>query len=235
MNLRFRGALADAENGRDFVMLKTFDVVQDERGARTLWKPLDGSLELEPPDSTITHGSGSCHRLLVQCCRRSSRFGLAALQVIEAPVHRQAIQPCSDRRLAAKFRELSIGQQKNFLQQVLGVRPRTTHPPREVEQPRGMLAIQLLESWNISFGHSQTLDDSAMCRVALRWTGRKIYKCLRLCSLPTLAGPASLCEVGDASARNDDALCEEERAFGEQVAAVPAQFASRGNDAVTGD
>jgi hypothetical protein len=96
---------------------------------------------------------------------------LTALQVIETPVHRQAIEPGPYRGVAAKFRELSIGQQKDFLQQVLRVGLGPAHSPREVEQPRRMLSIELLESWHISFGHSLTLDDSALGRVAVASAG----------------------------------------------------------------
>jgi hypothetical protein len=56
------------------------------------------------------------------------------------------------RGVAAKLRELSIGQQKDFLQQVLRVGPGAAHPPREVEQPCRMMSIELLESWQLSLG-----------------------------------------------------------------------------------
>ena len=167
VNLRFRGALADAEDGRD---LRGAGILR-RRGGRTprapLRQPRDGSLEVEPLDSAVSHRSGSRHRLLIEHRRRAARPGLAALQVIETPVHRQAIQPGSDRGVAAKFRELSIGQQKDFLQQILRVGPGAAHPPREVEQPRRMLPIELLESWHISFGHSARLDEVGLGRVAL--------------------------------------------------------------------
>ena len=186
MNLRFRRALADAEDGRDFVMLKSFDVVEDERRARPFGQPRNGTLEVEPFESAISSplavpassprpASSSQH----------ARPRLAALQVIETPVHRQSIQPGSDRGVAAKFRELSIGQQKDFLQQILGVGPGAAHPPREVEQPRRMLPIELLESWHISFGHSPRLDDVALGGVA---SASQHWKIRRLLDLQNVVG-----------------------------------------------
>ena len=100
--------------------------------------------------------------------RRAAGPRLPALQVIEAPVHRQAIEPGPHRGVAAKFRKLSIGQQKDLLEQVLRVGAGPAHPPREVEQPRRMLLIELLESWDISFGHSASLDEPGPPGVAGR-------------------------------------------------------------------
>ena len=115
VNLRFRCAFADAEDRGDFVVLKPFHVVEHERRASAFGQPRNSPLEIQPLGSDIRHDLGSGHRLLVERRRGPARPGLAMLQVIETPIHRQPIQPGSYRGVTAKFRELSIGQQKDFL------------------------------------------------------------------------------------------------------------------------
>ena len=170
----------------DLVMLKSLDIVEDEGRARTFRQPRDGSLEVEPLDAAVWYPRRSRHHLFVQRGRHAARPGLAAFQVIETPVHRQAIEPGPHRGVAAKFGELSIGQQKDFLQQVLRVGPCAAHPPREVEQPRRMLPIELLESWHISFGHSARLDEVPLGRVAVPREPRTHWKIRRLLDLRTV-------------------------------------------------
>ena len=54
VNLRFRCALADAEDGGDFVVLKPLHVVEDERRARAFGQPRNSPLEIQPLDSAIS-------------------------------------------------------------------------------------------------------------------------------------------------------------------------------------
>ena len=199
-------------------MLKTLDVVKNECRPRPFRQPGDRALEIEPLDPTIRNAPRTPQHLFVKDCRGAALTRLTAFQIVETPVHREAIEPGPDSGIAAKFGELSIGQQKNFLQQILCVGSGAAHPPREVEQPRRMLPIELLESWHISFGHSARLDDLALPRVALAR------------ARPPLAG-----EVSDPSARDHNTLGEQERALGEQIPSEPAQFAAGSDHAMAGD
>ena len=115
VNLRFRRALADAEDGGDFVVLKPLHVVEDEGRARAFGQPRNSPLEIQPLDSTSATplGPGIVSSSSVVVALLALR--LATLQVIETPVHCQAIQPGSHCGVTAKFRELSMGQQKVFL------------------------------------------------------------------------------------------------------------------------
>jgi hypothetical protein len=100
--------------------------------------------------------------------------------VIETPVHRKAVEPCADGRVATKLGKLSKRQQKNLLEEILGICPRATHPPGQVEQPPRMLPIELLESWDVSFGHSGRLDEAASTRVGdliLNWQSGGLEDC----------------------------------------------------------
>ena len=47
--------------------------------------------------------------------------------------------------------------------------------------------------------------------------------------------PPPCCEVSNPPTRNNHTFCEQERALGEEVAPVAAQFAAGGNDSVAGD
>ena len=98
------------------ISFKSFSIVEDERRARPLRQPRDGPVEIDPLYSAVADEPWPRHRFFIERSRRAARARLPTLEVIETPVHRQAIEPGSDRGVTAKFRELSIGQQKDFLQ-----------------------------------------------------------------------------------------------------------------------
>jgi four helix bundle protein len=173
VNLGFRSSFADAEYAGDFLMLESFDIVEEKRRARAFGQPPDSSFEVEPIDAAVAGTFGYGHSLFIQHGCRAARARLPAFQMVETPVHRQAIEPRSDRGVPPKIRKLSIGQQKDLLKKVFRIRPRSAHSPGQVEKPRRMLPIELLESWYVSSGHSETLDEVGLGRVAL-WRPIKV-------------------------------------------------------------
>lgn len=169
MDLRLRGTLADAEDRRDLTVLKTFDVVQHKRCPRPLRKPRNRPFEVQFADGSMRSWLAAHRRrgvFFVERSRRAACSRLPAFEVIEAAIHGQAVEPGADRRLASKVRKLSIRQQEDLLKQIFRVGPGAAHPPGEVEKPRRMLLIELLESWHVSFTHSARLDEVGLGRVA---------------------------------------------------------------------
>ena len=148
VDLGFRSAFADAEDRPDFLMLKSFDVVEQKCGPGPFRQPRDCPLEIEFLDIVIflsrlpAPSEGPAHPGSMS----QTGSSLPALQMVQAPVHRQAIQPCSDGRIAAEIGQLLVDQKENLLQQILSVCPRTAHPPGQIEQPRRVLLVQFVES-----------------------------------------------------------------------------------------
>jgi hypothetical protein len=206
-------------------MLKSFDVMQQKSRSCTLRQPCDGPFQVQPIDASPLAGLADAHDLFVQSRCYIARSRLPALEMIEAAVHRQAIEPGADGGIAAKFGELSIGLQEDLLQEILRIGPGPAHPPREVEQPRRMLLIELLESWDISSGHSARLDEMG---------GSRVDGAFRSANSTTPA-PPQLCEVPDAAAGYDDPFLEQQGALGVEVAAVAAQLAAGGDDPMARD
>ncbi len=148
-------------------MLKSLDVVEEERRPRPFGQSLDGALEVEPLDAAVAHRFRSCHDLFIQWCRRArwraSGGSSGDRDTGSSPGDRARFPPRSRREI----REAFDRPEKDLLEQILRVGPGPAHPPRQVEQPRRMLPIELLESWDISSGHSPRLDEVRLERVAL--------------------------------------------------------------------
>ena len=83
--------------------------------------------------------------LIVERLGRAAHLRLTPPQMIEAMVHRQAVQPGAERRFAAESGQLPVRLEKHFLQQILRILGRAGHAQHEAEKAPGVLAIQLLE------------------------------------------------------------------------------------------
>ena len=127
---------------RHFLVAESLDVVQEERCPARGWQRLDGTFEIDPAHRAQRR-SGGRHRRGVRLVHRVGDLphpGLPVPQHVEAVVHRQPIQPRAQRRLASITAHLSIGQQEDVLQQVLGVACAACHTTGQIVEAGGVLA-----------------------------------------------------------------------------------------------
>ena len=83
--------------------------------------------------------------LHIQRLCRAAHLRAPTPQMIEAMVHRQAVQPGAERRFPAKSGQFPMCLEKHLLQQILRILGGARHPEHQAEQAPGVLAIQLLE------------------------------------------------------------------------------------------
>ena len=72
------------------------------------------------------------------------------MEVIQALVDRQAVEPGAQARLAAKAGELAVGLDEHVLKQVLGVVGGSGHARQQPEEPPGMGPVHRLERRRIA-------------------------------------------------------------------------------------
>ena len=136
----------------DLLVPEAFDVVQQERGPARRRQRIDGALQVDPADRA-KYRHRRRHRRRVRLIQRVGLLAHPRLTVaehVEAVVHRQPIQPGAERRFAAEAAELSIRQQEDVLQEIVGLAVGAHHPARQIVEPGGVLPVQRLESGSVS-------------------------------------------------------------------------------------
>lgn len=153
MQLRFRGSDTDSEHFGDFLVLKTFDIVQHENGAVPARQFLDRFVKRQ----TIHVMRSLCDRLdnVLQVTNFTFFGRLFVLHAAFAEVHqdmidRHPMQPGRKGRFAAKTADLAEKLNEDFLCQIFRLGRVGQHAQAQTVDAPVMALVKRFESLDVS-------------------------------------------------------------------------------------